>query len=83
MDEGWIDAAYQIGQSGKTVAPKLFIACGISGAVQHTVGIEKSKVIVAINKDASAPIFNFATYGIVGDVRDVIPALLQELGASE
>jgi electron transfer flavoprotein alpha subunit len=83
VDEGWIDAAYQIGQSGKTVAPKLFIACGISGAVQHTVGIEKSKVIVAINKDASAPIFNFATYGIVGDVRDVIPALLQELGASE
>lgn len=79
VDEGWIDASYQIGQSGKTVAPKLFIACGVSGAVQFTVGMEKSKIIVAIDKDASAPIFNLATYGIVGDVRQIIPALLQEI----
>lgn len=81
VDEGWIDAAYQIGQSGKTIAPKLYIACGISGAVQHTVGMEKAKVVVAINKDAGAPIFNFATFGIVGDVREVVPALLAELNA--
>jgi electron transfer flavoprotein alpha subunit len=83
VDEGWIDAAYQIGQSGKTIAPKLYIACGISGAVQHTVGMEKAKVVVAINKDPSAPIFNFATYGIVGDVREVIPALIAALGAQK
>ena len=61
------------------VAPKLFIACGVSGAVQFTVGMEKSKIVVAINKDAAAPIFDFATYGIVGDTREIIPALLQEL----
>ncbi len=79
VDENWIDDAYQIGQSGKMVAPKLFVACGVSGAVQFTVGMEKSKIIVAINKDASAPIFNFATYGIVGDVREIIPAILQEI----
>lgn len=78
-DEGWIDPAFQIGQSGKMVAPKLFIACGVSGAVQFTVGMEKSKIVVAINKDTSAPIFNFATYGIVGDTREIIPALLQEI----
>lgn len=83
VDEGWIDAAYQIGQSGKTIAPKLYIACGISGAVQHTVGMEKAKLVVAINKDAGAPIFNFATYGIVGDVREVIPALLAQLNAGK
>ncbi|MGI6597640.1 MAG: electron transfer flavoprotein subunit alpha/FixB family protein [bacterium] len=78
-DEGWINPAFQIGQSGKMVAPKLFIACGVSGAVQFTVGMEKSKTVVAINKDAAAPIFDFATYGIVGDTREIIPALLQEL----
>ena len=78
-DEGWINPAFQIGQSGKMVAPKLFIACGVSGAVQFTVGMEKSKIVVAINKDAAAPIFDFATYGIVGDTREIIPALLQEL----
>lgn len=79
VDENWIDDAFQIGQSGKMVAPKLFIACGVSGAVQFTVGMEKSKIIVAINKDASAPIFNFATYGIVGDVREIIPTILHEI----
>lgn len=79
VDENWIDDAFQIGQSGKMVAPKLFIACGVSGAVQFTVGMEKSKIVVAINKDASAPIFNFATYGIVGDVREIIPTILHEI----
>lgn len=82
VDEGWIDGAFQIGQSGKMVAPKLLITCGVSGAVQFTVGMEKSKVVVAINKDANAPIFNFATYGIVGDVKEIIPVLLQEIKAT-
>ncbi len=83
VDEDWIDASFQIGQSGKTVAPKLFITCGVSGAVQFTVGMEKSKVVVAIDKNPSAPIFNFATYGIVGDVREIVPALLQEIATSK
>ena len=81
VDENWIEDSYQIGQSGIMVAPKLLITCGVSGAVQFTVGMEKSNIVVAINKDASAPIFNFATYGIVGDVREVIPAILQEIAA--
>ncbi|MGI6130041.1 MAG: electron transfer flavoprotein subunit alpha/FixB family protein [bacterium] len=83
VDENWIDASFQIGQSGKMVAPKLLITCGVSGAVQFTVGMEKAKIVVAIDKDASAPIFNFATYGIVGDVREIIPALLKEIDAAK
>jgi electron transfer flavoprotein alpha subunit len=79
VEAGWMPVERQVGQTGKTVRPKIYIACGISGAIQHLVGMQSSDVIIAINQDKQAPIFEVASYGIVGDVFQVVPAIINRI----
>ena len=79
VDEGWMPYSHQVGQTGKTVSPKLYIACGVSGAIQHVVGMQGSEIIVAVNKDPSAPIFDIVNYGVVADLFEFLPALVKKI----
>jgi electron transfer flavoprotein alpha subunit len=79
VDSGWYPHAYQVGQTGKTVSPQLYIAAGISGAIQHRAGMQTSKAVVAVNKDAEAPIFALADLGVVGDLHTVLPAVVEAI----
>jgi len=82
VDDGWVPYAHQVGQTGKTVSPKVYVACGVSGAPQHLTGMQRSEIIVAINEDPKAPIFDIATYGIVGDLFKVVPMITARLKES-
>jgi electron transfer flavoprotein alpha subunit len=81
IEKGWVERDYQVGQTGKTVRPTIYIACGISGAIQHTAGMQDSDMIIAINKDANAPIMKIADYAIVGDVSKVLPQIIAQVKA--